>query len=316
LATVDLNLLTVLDALLATGSVTRAARRLGVTQSAVSHSLARLREHTADALFVRVGARMVPTAYAEQLSSRVTPALAELRRALAHRDRFEPATARRVFTVIAAEYPEIVLVPPLVARAALEAPGVDVHVRRASDDELAAFARGEGDVVLAVREAHVESMRQRVLLDDPFVVFLRAGHPALASELTVERFAALHHVLVSPRGGPKGGVVDDALRRLGLARRIVVRVPNFASALQVVAASDAVTTLPSRIATALGGAFDLAVVKLPLDVPPVRITCLWHERHHADAAQEWLRGALAAIAGEAARGSGNTFGASAPRRAR
>ena len=292
----DLNLLTVFDALVATGSVTVAARRLGVTQSAVSHALARLRERAGDALFVRAGTGMVLTAYAEGLAAKVTPALADLRRALVHRDAFDPSTSRRTFTILAAEYPELVLVPLLSARLAARAPFVDLAVKRATDEELRAFDRGEHDLVLAVRAEGFAGVRQRVLLEDPFVVILRADHPAASAPLTLDRYIELRHVLVSPRGGPKGGTVDEALRRAGLTRRSWARVPNFVPALTIVAGSDAVTALPARLAAAFARPLGLTTAPLPIDIPPARITCLWHERNHADAAQTWLRSCLVSVA--------------------
>lgn len=304
LAAVDLNLLVALDALLEERSVTRAAQRLGLSQPATSHALARLRELTGDALLVRSGARLVRTPRAEALQPAVRAILDDVRRAL-EGDHFEPASARRAFTIASADYGELVLVPPLLRILAREAPGVDLVVRPVPEEPAEALAAGRVDLVLGVEPGRGApgSLERRKLFDDGFVCLVRRDHPVLERELTVERFAAMGHLFIAPRG-TRGGVVDDALGRRGLERRVVAMVPSFVAAPALVAESDLVVTLPSLLAARLAGPFGLRALEAPVRLPRFTISALWHARSRRDPAHAWLRATLVRAAGQvAARGS-------------
>ncbi len=307
---VDLNLVRVLDALLAERHVTRAAARLGISQSAASHALARLRRLLADPLLVRGprGARgprsphevMVPTPRALALAPALERALAELAAALRPPAPFDPATARRTFHLAIGDYAELVLLPALVARLATIAPGVDLFVRAVPDDLAAALAAGDVDLVLAPprpRDLSGPGLYQRHLFDERFVCALRRGHPAATRRLTLDRFCDLDHVLIAPRG-TAGGYVDDALARLGRRRRVAVTVPHFLVVPHVVATTDLVVTLPARVAAALAAPHRLVTRPPPaaLGVTGFAIHQLWHERTHGDAAGRWLRDQLATVA--------------------
>lgn len=286
----DLNLLRVLDAVLEDGSATAAARRLGMTQSAVSHALGRLRDQLGDPLVVRGGRGLVPTTRGEGLREPVRRALGELATALAP-VRFDPATARVELRVSTVDYATVILLPGIVARVATEAPGV-ILVVVAGADPLPALEQGEADLAIGTPGPATEGMYGQRLFDDRFATVLRGGHPELDAPWDLGTFCRLRHVLIAPRG-TAGGSVDPHLEALGRARRVVVRVPHFLAAAHVVAGSDAVCTLPERIARRVAPALGLVVRDPPLALPGFSIHQSWHARRHADPALRWLRRLIA-----------------------
>jgi DNA-binding transcriptional LysR family regulator len=296
---IDLNLAPVLHALLAERSVSRAAKRLGLSQSATSHALARLRGLLGDPLLVRSKEGLVPTPRALALEEPVERAIRSLEGTFLGRPSFEPKTARRRFVIATSDYVEIILLPGLISRLAEDAPGVDLSVRPVeggADDEL---RRGEIDLVLTVLPEGAErsTLRWTRLLDDGFVCMMREGHPLAQGELDVARFVSARHALIAPRGRP-GGTVDQALAELGLARRVALSVPHFLVAPHVVARTDLVLTIARRIAEIFAGMLPLAIVESPLALPTFTIGMQWGERNDADPGHAWLRQRLL----EAARG--------------
>lgn len=279
--------LVALDALLQHGSVSAAARQLGVTQSAMSHTLARLRRDLDDPLLVRSGRRLVPTARAERMAPRLREAVAALEAAVAAPDAFDPMTARRAFRIAMPDYGELVLLPQLLARIEREAPGVDLAIVRAAPD---ALDRNEVDIVLQPRRREDDraGLRARALFQERFVCVLRHGHPLIESGLTIEGFAAARHLLVAPRGTP-GGVVDEALAARGLKRRTVVTAPSFLAAPYHVARTDLVLTLAERVARVVAAGLPLHVLPHPLALTPFTTSMIWHERLDNDPAHIWLR---------------------------
>lgn len=297
LAQLDLNLLRALDVLLAERHVTRAAARLSLTQSAASRALARLRDELGDPLLVRgPSGALLPTARAEQLGPVVRRILEEL--AVAWRGEvFDPKTSRRRFTVATTDYAEMVLLPGLVARLARDAPGVFLSAQAMASDSVAALASGEIDLRMVPSSAMGAGagLFQRHLFDESFVVAMRAGHPAASGKLTLDRFCALDHLLISPRG-TLGGAVDAALAKLERTRNVTVTVPHFLVAPHVIAATDLVITLAARVAAAFADTHDLVLRPPPLEVPSFSIYLQWHQRTHTDLAHRWFRDQLAEIA--------------------
>jgi DNA-binding transcriptional LysR family regulator len=300
LAGIDLNLLVILDALLAERHVTRAAQKVGLTQSATSHALARLRALLEDPLLVR-GPRgtLVATPRAETLAVPLRRALESLQTALRGDAPFDPATARASFRIATSDYAEIVLLPPLIRRLAQEAPGIDLWAVPVPDLPAPVLAAGELDLCLAphAQGGFPAGIYQKRLFDEDFRCVVRKGHPAAAQRLTLARFCDLSHALVAPRGTP-GSFVDDALARMGKTRRVVVRVPHFLVAPHVIASSDLVVTIPTRIAEIHAAPLGLALLPPPVEVPPFTFSMTWHERAHHDPAQRWLRDTLAKVARE------------------
>jgi DNA-binding transcriptional LysR family regulator len=289
---VDLNLLVALDALLAERSVTRAAARVGLTQPAMSHALARLRTLLDDPLFVRTPGGMVPTPRAEAMEAPIRRALVDIGAAIRDRSAFDPKTAKRAFTIATRDYADLVLLPPLVARLSREAPGVDLHVRTVPDDWAHALQQGEVDLVVAPLPGKGPSgVLARKLLDERLVCVMRKGHPDAKKPLGLARYLALRHALVAPQGRA-GGLVDDVLAQKGLRRRVALRVPSFLVVPFVVARSDLVVTLAERVAVTFAESLDLAVLPPPLELSGFSLHLTWHERRAADAGLSWLRGLL------------------------
>ncbi len=286
----DLNALVVLDALLLTRSVTAAARSVGLSQSATSHALARLRRTFGDPLLVRGAGGLVATTRAEAMASPLREALAAMQRAVAGPARFDPATAQRRFVLSLADYVGLVMLPGLLQRVAAEAPGVDLQVRNHDGHGGELLARGEFDLMVVPDSRPVEGsgIRARKLFHERFVCLVHRDHPALARRWTLESFVRLRHAVIAPTGRP-GGVVDDALAELGLTRRVVLSLPQFLLAPFVVAGSDLVLTLPERVARVFVEQLPLLLVEPPLRLRGFTMQLLWHERSHDDPAHRWLR---------------------------
>jgi DNA-binding transcriptional LysR family regulator len=292
LRSLDLNLIVALDALLEERTVTRAAERVGISQSAMSHALARLRSMTRDPLLVRGRGRMMATPRAEALGPPIRRALEELAAALQDSAAFDPATARRTVRIATSDYGELVLLPHVVGCLEREAPGIDLRVVAYGKDAPTLLGSGDVDLLIApltpVDEA--PGIRTRRLFDESFVCVVRKGHPLGRGRLTLARYVAAAHALISPRG-KEGSFVDEALTKQGLARRVAVTVPHFLVAPYLVARSDLVLTLAARVATMLSGPLALTVLRPPaeLGLAGFRMSATWHERTHGDPAHRWLR---------------------------
>lgn len=290
---VDLNLLVALDALLAERSVTRAARRVGLSQPAMSNALARLRRTFDDPLLVRSGASMVPTPRALSLAAPVREALSTLELALESLGDFEPAQARRTFTLAASDYAQLVMLPRLVQRLAERAPRVGIRVAPAMGADRLRQEQERGRVDLAIGVfPHLPPGHQHLrLFTERFVTVARAEHPALEAGLDLDAFCALRHVVISPRGdGP--GMVDRALEHLDRQRTVGLRIPGFVAALSVVARTDLLLTVAERVLTDAPG---LAVYPPPVALPAFAVGMVWHDRTHHDPAQCWLRRTVAGL---------------------
>lgn len=295
----DLNQLRALEALLDTQSVTEAARRLGLSQPAMSHALARLRERFEDPLLVRAGGGLVLTARAAAMAEPLRRALRALDQAVAVSE-WDPVRSKRMFHLDTVDYGELVLLPPLLSRVRATAPGVDLWLHR---EGLAPprLASGELDLGIGVLRAEdsVAGLRSRALFRERFVVLTRRGHPLLEAGLTPRGYADAPHALIAPRGR-LGGVVDTILEKHGLRRRIALVVPHFLAAPYALLDSDLVLTLPERVARAVTTHLPLVVCDPPVDIPGFTMSMVWHERVDADPSHRWLRALLVEIAeGEA-----------------
>jgi DNA-binding transcriptional LysR family regulator len=291
----DLNLLLTLDVLLAEGNVARAARRLGLSASAMSRALARLRETTGDPLLVRAGRGLVPTPRALELRTRIGPLVEEAKAVLRPAIPLDLGTLKRTFTLRTSDGFVENFGPPLVARVALEAPGVRLRFVPKLDKDSAALRDGSVDLDTGVvGSAASPELRTRILFHDRFVGVLRQGHALGNGEMTPARYAAAAHVLVSRRGRERNAV-DDALERLGLQRHIAATVGGFADALALARGSDLVATVPERHTGRLReGMHSFA---LPVEVSGIAVSMLWHPRMDADQAHAWLRGLLLELSG-------------------
>ncbi len=294
LAALDLNLLVALRALLSESHVTRAAAALGTSQPAMSRSLARLRELFDDPLLVRMAGGMRPTPRAEALRGPLEALLAGVQ-ALVEPTRFDPAHATGTITLALPDILTVMLLPPLLARLAREAPGLRLHVVAWDYRFDQQLERGEVD--LTVGRAHDEpGLYARLLVENDWACVVRRGHPALRRRWTPERFADLDHLLVT-LSGRGGGQVDSRLRELGLSRRIAVRQPYAALSPLMVVETDLVLTTARWLALRLDPGGRLVVRRPPFAMEPVRLELIWHERTHRDPKQRWAREVLLEAAG-------------------
>ncbi|MEO1230470.1 MAG: LysR family transcriptional regulator [Myxococcota bacterium] len=285
----DLNLLVVLDVLLDELSVTRAAARLGRTQSALSRSLSRLRELMDDPLLVRTREGMRPTSKAQALKAPVRRLVADATAIVAGAPSFDPRVARRSFVITCGDSAELILMPPLLAALGERAPGIDIITRRESRLSVDPLEDGQVDLLITPTAAVLSNeLKRQVLWTDSFSCVVRRGHPVSDGPLDLDRYCRLRHALCAPMGTP-GGIVDDALARLGRERRVVFTSPTFLAVGHAVAQSDLITTLPRQTARYFLRLFDLEILPAPLELSPFTIAQFWHERRHQDPGHAWLR---------------------------
>jgi DNA-binding transcriptional LysR family regulator len=298
LSDVNLNLLVALEALVSEGSVTRAAARIGVSQSAMSHTLRQLRELFDDPLLVRGKGGMVPTPRAEAAVLPLRRGLGELRAALSKQAAFDPAQSRRTLRVAASDGVAVALVPGVLRILRREAPGVDLDVvpfeRRTIVEQLDA---AQVDLAIGVGFPSVSGLRTRKLLDEHFVCLVADDHPCVRERLSLEMWTKLPHALVGTgQGGP--GVVDQALAEIGMSRRVALRVRSFLAAPLIVARSHLVLTLAAGLARPFLDVLPLRLFPPPIELPRFALRAVWHERYGHEPALAWFRGVVLRAAQE------------------
>lgn len=298
LAALDANLLVALDALLQETNVTRAALRVGITQSAMSQTLARLRSQFDDPILVRSGRRMVPSPFAERIQTRLRRAISELEAVVQDRPAFDPATATKRFVMALVDYLALVIVPPLRAAVSARAPRVDLAVHAL--DAGSVTSRLEAGVIhlyIGVRGPSERGLEAQPLFDDPLMVVVRSGHPLCTRKLTVETYASSPHIHVSPRR-EQDSIVRRALAAAGHDRRVAVEVPYFALVPALVAGSELVATVPRSIARLWQREQQLELLPPPLSLPTLAIWAAWHPSFSRDPALLWLREQVERVGGE------------------
>jgi DNA-binding transcriptional LysR family regulator len=302
MSTPDLNLLVTLDVLLAEGSVARAARRLRLSPSAMSRALARLRQTTGDPLLVRAGRGLVPTPRALELRERVSRLVQDAETVLRPARKLDVKQLVRTFTLRTREGFVENFGPDLIARVAEEAPGVRLCFMQKPDKESTSLRDGTVDLETGVvGQTTGPEVRARGLFRDRFICVVRTGHALSEGEITPSRYAGGGHIFVSRRG-LDNGPIDEALESLGLERKIVTIVGSFATALALARTSDLIASVPERQTGNLRAG--MRSFPLPVPVPDVTISLLWHPRLDADPAHRWLRDLLLDICAENKQQSG------------
>lgn len=288
----DLNLLYTLDVLLAEGSVAAAARRLRLSPSAMSRALARLRRTTGDPLLVRAGRGLVPTPRAAELRDRVRQLVEDSESALRPLARLDLARLARTFTLRTSDGFVENFGPALLARVSAEAPGVRLRFVTKTDKDSTLLREGAVDLETGVVGPAIgPEIRTQALFRDRFVGVVRPGHPLSRGKVTAARYAEGRHILVSRRGREEGPI-DEVLRAQSLQRSIVAIVGGFAAALALARGTDLIATVPERHTGLLRDG--LSTFRLPVAVPELNITLLWHPRMDADPAHRWLRACVRA----------------------
>jgi DNA-binding transcriptional LysR family regulator len=304
--TLDLNLLRVFNEVMTERSLTKAATKLSLTQPAVSNALRRLREVLGDDLLRRSGQGVEPTPRALALWPTVQDALRQLQATLSP-DLFDPARANTTFVLAMADATAAELIPGLVEVIDRDAPGVTIRVvplttrdpRRLLNDEAADLAVGYFPAVLASLTAQAQAgevvpFHHQRLYYSNYVCVMRRDHPLASEPLTLDRYCAARHLLVSFSGRPYG-FIDESLASLGRQRHIVLTVNQFFTAGRVVATSNLLTVLPRHFVSVTGIADQLVLRELPFEVPAVHVDALWHRRVQHDSAHQWLRAVMAQL---------------------
>lgn len=294
----DLNLLPVFVTLMEERNVTRAAERLGMTQPALSNALNRLRGAIGDPLFVRERYGMRPTSAALELLPVVASSLAAIDEAVRIRSDFDPSTAERLVTIAPNSYVEFVLMPKLVARLRVMAPGIRLRLVPFGNDlgETGAMS-GDTAMVLGRIVEPPDSLVVQHLMDDGLACVVRADHPRVGNTLTPELYESLQHVNVLPPGRMRVGLFQ-ALERKGLKRDVAVSVTHFLAVPEIVAVTDHCATLPLLVCEHLRADPRLKVLSAPVDLGTFPVELGWHVRYRNDPAHRWLRSTVAVLARE------------------
>jgi DNA-binding transcriptional LysR family regulator len=311
LSRTDLNLLVLFEVVLDERHVGRAADRLNLTPSAVSHGLGRLRRLLNDPLFLRTPKGVMPTARAMELAAPIADVLARVRSVISTAEPFDPARSARRFTIGAPDGISAVFLPPLLAELQRTAPGIDISVRQLlpapgeTSPERAwrtAFADLEAramDIAVIPSEHIPARFHARSLYEEDFVVAMRAGHP-FADDPTLDRYCEMQHVVVSLTGDPYG-FVDEVLANQGRSRRIALTVPNFVFALAVIAATDLISALPRRFVAMHAVRFAVMALDAPLRLPRFRLNAVAPKVAMMDTGLAWLFGVLSSLEQATAR---------------
>ncbi|HZZ90246.1 MAG TPA: LysR family transcriptional regulator [Caulobacteraceae bacterium] len=299
----DLNLVLALDALLAERNVTRAARRLNLSQPALSARLNRLRAIFGDPLLLPAQRGMVPTQRALELQEPLHSALEGLRQVLAEGAPFDASTATATIAISGSDYVQHAVLGPLVLALREEAPGIRIAWRGLDLERLdAQMERGEVDLALLTPQSASGSLRMIKLYREHYAVVARKDHPRVHGCLDLELFCDLEHIVVSVRGGGFRGATDLILDAVGKSRRVVLSAPGFLVVPQMVARSDMLAVVPFRLARDYAGT--LQVLEPPLTIPGFDIAMVWHDRTTTHPIQRWLRERIVGVARSGPRSPG------------
>jgi DNA-binding transcriptional LysR family regulator len=287
----DFRLLKIFDAIYGTGSLTQAARRLGLSQPTLSLALGQLRGHFKDPLFVRASNRMVPTPLADRLVRSVREALQLLDSALGTQLVFTPNDSDRTFRICMTDISQIVLLPAMLNRLCEIAPAVRVDVINISELTPKMLENGEAELAIGFMPQLDAGYYQQKLFWQDFVCLVRAGHPRIGTRLTLRQFREEAHVQVVA-SGTGYAFADKLLEQRGIERRITLRVPNFLGVASIISSTDLIATLPRGLGESFAHRHKVRVLPIPAKLPNYAVKQHWHERYHQDPANQWLRGVV------------------------
>jgi DNA-binding transcriptional LysR family regulator len=289
----DLNLLTVFDALLRERNVTKAAQALGMTQSATSHALNRLRAFYDDPLFVKVAARMEPTSKAEALRTAVVEVMSLVRQQILAGARFEPKQARRTFTLCMTDMGELVFLPPLLERFKHDAPGCSLRTMQVPTEQIEGLlASGEADLAVGSIRSAPEGLYQQRLFLHSFVTIASTRNRELGTKLTRAQFESMRHIVVTLTGRTAESY-DKVLEEQGIQRKVALLTPHFlAVPLLMDRQPDLLATVPRQLADTFQQLGAVRIFDPPVAIPDFQLNQHWHPRFHHDPAIVWLREAM------------------------
>lgn len=288
----DLNLLVVFQEVFRERQISAAARRLNLSQSAVSNALARLRRSFNDELFVRTASGMQPTPFAEHVSEPIAAALASVALALNRPERFDPAVSTRQFTLAMTDVAEIYFMPRLIEHCQAVAPQVRLATVRPGEADLKTeMEAGRIDVAIGAFDKMSAALYQRRLFRQPYVSMFRAGHALGKGTPTLENFLAARHILVASNESPYDRI-NQLLEKAGVREESRYRLPHFTSVPYIVSSTDLVVTVPQKLAERAAAPFNLAYIRPPLRLPTLQTNLFWHRRYGEDEGNHWLRGVI------------------------
>jgi len=298
LTDIDLNQLVLFQQLIVERRVSKVAENLGLTQPAVSNTLAKLRRHFGDDLFVRTPKGMMPTPFAEQLAEPIGEALGMIHSGLNLHSGFDPASVQRSVTIGMTDIGEIVFLPQLLDRLRQVAPGVSLTTVRTTTSTLREdMEAGKVDLAIGPLPQLKAGFFQRQLFRQRYVCLFRQGHPLDRKRMALADFQAAEHLIIVS-AGTGHGKVDDLIRRAGVERSVRLTVPHFVSVGHILRRSDMVATVTERLAEGLAEPFGLRFVPHPIDLPEVAINVFWHAKVHRSPAHQWLRGLVFDLFGD------------------
>ena len=289
---IDLKLLAVIGELHRTRSVSQAAEHLALSQSTISMSLAKLRKHFNDPLFVRTSSGMEPTPHATELIRVLEKAEILLQSALDHHVVFDPLASNRIFRVQSTDIAQVTLLPKLMQCLKKAAPAVGIHLSRISPETPKLLESGELDLAVGFILPMGAGFCQQRLFKDRFVCAVRVDHPRVGQTLSVKQFEAEAHLAIST-SGTAHGVVEKTLEAKKIRRTVALTVPSFLGIASLVSGSDYLVTLPEQLGRHLAAAGSIRILPLPFEVPSYYIMQHWHERYSQDPASRWLRTIMA-----------------------
>jgi DNA-binding transcriptional LysR family regulator len=306
LSDIDLNQLVLFQQLMVERRVSKVAENLGLTQPAVSNTLAKLRRQFGDDLFVRTPKGMMPTPFAEQLAEPIGYALGMIHSGLNQASRFDPASVKRAVTIGMTDIGEIVFLPALVERLRQEAPGVSLSTVRTTATNLRDdMEAGKVDLAIGPLPQLKAGFFQRRLFRQRYVCLFRKGHALDRRRITLTDFKAAEH-LVIVSAGTGHGKVDELIRRAGVERSTRLTVPHFVSVGHILRRTNMVATVTERLAESLVEPFDLTFRPHPVDLPEIAINVFWHAKVHRSPVHQWLRGVVFDLFGEDKGAAGPT----------
>ena len=294
MARFDMELLAVFEEIYSSGSITRAAENLGMAQPTASIALSRLRRHFGDPLFIRTPRGMEPTPHALEILGDVRAATAALHSALRHKKEFAPEQSEREFKVCMTDISEIVLLPTLLNHLKQVAPAIRIDATTISPDTPMQLASGEVDLAVGFMPHLEAGFYQQKLFDQNFVCLLAADHPRIAATMTRKAFLNEGHVLIKS-SGTGHSIVEKSLNAKGIQRKVVLRVPSFLGVARIVAQTECIATVPQRFGNATVRQENVKMLPPPVKLPDFSVKQHWHERFHADPANQWLRKMVAQL---------------------
>lgn len=287
LRSIDLNLLVIFEALFEERSVAKAAARLGLTSSAVSHALRRLRTQFKDPLLLRTAQGMAPTPEAARLAMSFRKAFSEIEKAIEVSGSFDPGKARRTFLLRLSDYVGVLLLPQLCIHLRSVAPGVSLSVQSFDMRQPLDRVEYEGvEIRLSVSRGRSVLSASRRILDDQWMVLMRKGHPAASAPLTLEKYLELGHLKVS---GVGSSILDEILAERGLARRVMIQVPTWLGMIPVIESTDLIAAMPAHWMHSVLSGSDCVAFPLPLPELGLSIDAVWHPRNDHDPGHRWFR---------------------------